>query len=632
MDARITIVARLNAHTGYGLHLIHLVRGLKKRGYFPSVRGIDHRESFAELPADVRQHVVHTQQPEELEILLTPPFVEPTPGKRTIYITMCESDRIPPKAVENVNKAETILVPSSFCYEAFKASGVNEDKLAIAPLGIDPKLFHPVNPKLGPDKIVRFCAAGRTAHGRRRKGLDAVITAFQETEITNIRLDIKVQPDCQLPRIFDDRITVQRGHWTDFAVATWLKSHHAFISASAGEGWGLWQQQAAACGLAVLSPRWGGVIEFLDDNSPWVSSLEVEAKKDGWCGNWVRPNEYALREQIEDVTVSILRNHDTKAFQSPRAASLTWDNHAGHVDNAIRCLTDKPVTQIHATGNAFQVSSRTAARSPGSERKVWRFYHGLGDCANAAIMLGAVENRSNVAIECSHFMAPIFNAAGVETFECGTEDHPYLHPAYGRPGPSWMDNKAAFNCPIPMTDEIWSKMKSLDVSYLGPDEERDIILIHTKGRTSGKWKDMPLDVAQELVWTLNNSGHRAVVLGDREYWMPNDCANSKPNLDGLLILMRRTKLLIGIDSGPLHLARFTNTPAIGCWFGMHPTAFSIPHRDHVHVLPRLWYANNEYGSIDHWNRMTSERSREWNLDPVEKVTAKEIIKHVTSKI
>jgi hypothetical protein len=73
-------------------------------------------------------------------------------------------------------------------------------------------------------------------------------------------------------------------------------------------------------------------------------------------------------------------------------------------------------------------------------------------------------------------------------------------------------------------------------------------------------------------------------------------------LDLLLALMTEADLLIGVDSGPLHLSRFTNIPTLGVWQpGHYPATYTLPRAEQLNVVltdqTRQW---NKFKRIP-WN-------------------------------
>jgi hypothetical protein len=61
-------------------------------------------------------------------------------------------------------------------------------------------------------------------------------------------------------------------------------------------------------------------------------------------------------------------------------------------------------------------------------------------------------------------------------------------------------------------------------------------------------------------------------------WHPLDL----PELFGLY---ERADLLLGVDSGPLHFARFSRVPALGLWTHHSPCGYAPPREDTAHLVP-----------------------------------------------
>ena len=71
---------------------------------------------------------------------------------------------------------------------------------------------------------------------------------------------------------------------------------------------------------------------------------------------------------------------------------------------------------------------------------------------------------------------------------------------------------------------------------------------------------------------------------------PRDIWNNTGTGDGevLAALISQCSLLIGIDSGPLHVAGATDTPTIGVWTAHHPIQFYDLCPNVLHLIPNNW--------------------------------------------
>lgn len=327
MHQRITLHAGLDGFRGYGLHLIEIARHFIRRNIHPSIRPLFVQETknvAAQIPADIRSLIVTGRQPEDWELMLAPPHYAPTPGKKTAYFTMWESSILPDPMMNMINQAAAVIVPSRWCYDVFKERGILKPPIFHVPLGVDENIFkwRPLEPG-GPTV---FACAGRTKHGRERKGLDGVIRAFKAAfpYDKNVRLLVKCHPDCGLPDVSDTRIEVDRSHLSPTGVADWLARCHVFVTAAQGEGWGLWQHQAMAIGRPCIAPVYGGLRDFMGEGNCFPVSYRLGPTTGQWCGQWAYPDLGSMIEQMRHCH-SDRFDVITYAVEAAKSvAGLTW--------------------------------------------------------------------------------------------------------------------------------------------------------------------------------------------------------------------------------------------------------------------------------------------------------------------
>lgn len=589
----------------------------------------------ASLPADIQARIVRQPQPEKWELLIAPSHNVPTPGKSTAFFTMYESTLLPKKSVSTINMADVIIVPSKWCEEGFERSGVIKP-IRIVPLGVDTAVFKPGALHRG---ITVFGTAGRVAHGRKRKGIDSVIRAFKLAFPTepNVALQVKCHPDCVVTDPGDTRITVHRNHWTEQKVATWLNTLTAFVSGATGEGWGLWQQQAMACGRPVIAALYGGLREFMgDENSYPVDYIEGEAIE-GWHGMWAYPDERSMAEQMVAVHRNPQRAIEVGVAGLHAAQVFTWTNSCNVLSSVLSEFgalpKGEPVTTVKPRLTHRKSYRPKNVRIAPATTKAYRFYHGVGDCCNAATLFKCLNAATGMkfAVQCSALVEPIFRAAGIETVDFAAQEHRWLHPTYRGPiSPPWVDNKTAHNSPVQMTADLWQRLIATEVRMATagsfPDFERPLTVLHTKGASSGHWKDLPSSVEHALFEYYANRKGTTIYLSGKQHFR-NLTSMAPSTIAELYDLLWHADLVIGVDSGPLHLARMTNTPALGCWFGMHPTAFALPSPRIQHLCFGEHPFSNEYGSAQRYIESLQERQGVFNLVPVKQVTANVIIEH-----
>jgi ADP-heptose:LPS heptosyltransferase/SAM-dependent methyltransferase len=132
-----------------------------------------------------------------------------------------------------------------------------------------------------------------------------------------------------------------------------------------------------------------------------------------------------------------------------------------------------------------------------------------------------------------------------------------------------------------------------------PDGRFPVVLIHYQGNTSGDKKDLSHVVARRACDTARELGYVPVILdwdrrsplvdqrtvfnpgADHPLWGGNGTGDAEQ----LAALIEASSLMIGIDSGPLHVAGATTTPTIGVWTRHHPVHFFDLAPNTKHLVP-----------------------------------------------
>ncbi len=264
-----------------------------------------------------------------------------------------------------------------------------------------------------------------------------------------------------------------------------------------------------------------------------------------------------------------------------------------------------------------------AATKPDKTRQVKvAFPHGLGDCTMFAHQIPLYTRRGiEVEIACNPDKHILFAGTGARMVPMrqGSPKYEWAHPPAAAPAPDrslacW--NKAAWNfstSPMPdigRPEELWEEYCSqrldlrphLDaalvrevVDFLAP-LPRPVILLHTIGNSYQDTKSLPDHVTRQLYHELLDQTEGTLVLLDWDNRVPklnhfrvrhltDDW--KRINVASLLALLERSDLIIGIDSGPLHAARYTNTPALGVFAHRdhHPVRYCLPRGRQACIVP-----------------------------------------------
>lgn len=294
------------------------------------------------------------------------------------------------------------------------------------------------------------------------------------------------------------------------------------------------------------------------------------------------------------------------------------------VDPAFHCCDGVPQDAVDRFVAAFQERIVTriqdSARCRGPRARSIHFGHGLGDVANFAHSLPLYVRRGyRLTITCTPDKAFLFSGTGVEvdTARHGLH-HPWPEPDVSRKpdsGKPWRQNKCGLNLsqpPMPhigVDDDLWREYcdSRIDIRpFVGEqvvDEVRTYlsclrgptILLHTMGNTGQGLKNLSNELTRDLYRRLVDRTDGTVILLDWDNRVPRLASGRLRHLEDdwkkltteeLLALLFEADLLIGVDSGPLHAVRYTDTPAIGLWTKRHPANFLLPRMNTLNLTPR----------------------------------------------
>lgn len=170
---RFTLLCDLNTTSVFAIHAINLVREFDKLGVYTSIRATSGLDKAT--PDDIRARVVNGPQPEEWEIILHAPNLVPTNGKRTLYFSFAESEKLPEMAAHVLNKASCVVTPSELSAEIFGLHGVT------VPIKTVPLELHDHAERLL--KIIETLStpkATKAVKGQKFDDTDAIVRFYRE--------------------------------------------------------------------------------------------------------------------------------------------------------------------------------------------------------------------------------------------------------------------------------------------------------------------------------------------------------------------------------------------------------------------------------------------------------------------
>lgn len=244
------------------------------------------------------------------------------------------------------------------------------------------------------------------------------------------------------------------------------------------------------------------------------------------------------------------------------------------------------------------------------------FHHGLGDSANVAHVLNLyVRYGFNVDVECGLDKAPLFKAAGCNIIDKAKVRHSWPHAStYDLTHTNaFAVNKTGHNLSLPplpdigLAGDLWPELRDIKLSLDSQvvPEIRDVIdrfingmskplvLFHPMGNSLAGTKNLSKTQTQEICHKLVEETQATLVILDWNNKTPKITNNrikyvheDLPNLSvpGLFHLMSKSDLIVGVDSGPLHLAKFTKTPTVGVWTHHYPSHVVLPRRETLNLV------------------------------------------------
>ncbi len=248
-----------------------------------------------------------------------------------------------------------------------------------------------------------------------------------------------------------------------------------------------------------------------------------------------------------------------------------------------------------------------------------KFHHGLGDCVYFAHQLPLYCKRGfDFEVACQPNKEFLF--APKNTLHAGAMHLPLPWSHSTSPLESlddtnyWLANKGMMNFsaePMPdigaPTAELWDEYCAVRIdleSSIPPEVRREVaeyfrdlprpvVLLHGTGNTARESKSLPQELAREIYRTILDATGGTLLLLDWDNRVPRVAHGrirhltddwKRLRLDELLSAISQADLLVGVDSGPMHLCRFTGTPAVGIWLnGHHPAKYSLPRPNQVNI-------------------------------------------------
>lgn len=305
-----------SALDGYGRHALSIYKGLCKIGVNPILKNDGWGFDAQYLPSDLAsaRYMNSSKMPLKIALMMTLPYhIFPNQSVSKIIITQFETDHIPAKHIENVNKMDRLIVTSQFQPEIWKKSGCTIP-ISILTSGIDTDVFS-LNERPKTDKFKVLILGALTG----RKNPLGAIRIFQHASQGDPKWELCIKTrnadgiqDVIKAASGDPRIKILTTDSSPDQVVSFYHSYDCLLWPSKGEGSGLPPMEAMATGMEVVISNNSGMKDYIGEE--WCYPIKTAGMEPasipglgfsnkylaayGQVGNWWVPDEHHAVEQL----------------------------------------------------------------------------------------------------------------------------------------------------------------------------------------------------------------------------------------------------------------------------------------------------------------------------------------------
>lgn len=268
------------------------------------------------------------------------------PRPDLVYHTMFEGTPIPPGWVENLNCAGLVWVPSQYCMDLFRESGVTTPMFK-AGYGVDHNAYQEVS-RRGRKGTMKFIIWADSLISR--KNVIKAVRAFVDAGLPEAELEIKLHSFAGMSHdsLFADKngnplanVTIHTGAWPRSRLVRWLQSADCGIYLSGGEGFGLMPLEAMATGLPMVVADNTGMREYLSPENAFLvpcPTTKLEATYSvgyGYQCSMAVPDHEAAVEAIRRVYKNREAAYEVGQLGAMEARKWTWEGESRKAYEAI---------------------------------------------------------------------------------------------------------------------------------------------------------------------------------------------------------------------------------------------------------------------------------------------------------
>lgn len=267
-------------------------------------------------------------------------------GNRKIAWTVWETSRIPESELAYLDRVDHIWIPSRWGKSILEANGIDPNRIAVVPEGVDIDLYRPMDVERGTTGRLRLLCVGKW---EKRKGIDILLRAYAKA--FDVEDDVELVLHCHnanRPGLNIEALTgallpdphppvLFSGPIPEAKMPTLYNGCDAFVLATRAEGWGLPVIEAMACAKPVIVTGYGGHLDFVNERNAYIIDVKRMVEVDDEdnfdasldFGQWAEPDEehlawllrYVFENRLEARQVGQVAREDI-------AAIWTWEHAA----------------------------------------------------------------------------------------------------------------------------------------------------------------------------------------------------------------------------------------------------------------------------------------------------------------